>query len=92
MWEADESRLGPRSARIGDEVVHTQLRGSSAAPCCGSGPAEPHYPGAQRIKWLVVSAGLALRQGLPSRDADGIGILPCVTPLERFLSQAHVIA
>lgn len=82
MWEADESRLGPPCARIGDGAVHRQLRGS----------AEPHYPGAQRIKRLAVSAAPALRQGLPSRDAGGTGILPCVTPLERFLSQTHVIA
>lgn len=78
---------------LGDEAMHTQLRGSSAVPCCVSGPAAvPHYPGAQRIKLLVVSAALALRLGLPSRDSDGSGILPCVTLLERFLSQTHVIA
>lgn len=93
MWEADESRLGPPSLPgLGNEAMHTQPRGSSAAPCCVPSPVVPHYPGAQRIKLLVVSAALALRRGLPSRDSDGIGILPCMTPLERFLSQTHVIA
>lgn len=77
---------------LGNEAMHTQLRGSSAALCCVSGPAVPHYPGAQRIKLLAVSAAPALRQGLPSRDSHGIGILPWVTPSERFLSQTHVIA
>lgn len=93
MWEADESRLGPPCARAGEWSRAHAARGLlSRAGLCPGPAALPRYPAAQRIKPLAVSAAPALGPALPSRRSDGSGILPCVTPLERFLSQAHVIA